>query len=105
MDHKERTRHRIAVMQAYVDGKPIQYKGLSGHWFDHDLPTWDWKEFEYRIEPEVIVYRRALWRASCTPNQRASVIVCTRKEQESEDRTKWAGFIRWIDTDWIKQDV
>ena len=41
----------IKVMQAYVEGKQIQYKD-DEVWIDIDDPDWDWHNCEYRIKPE-----------------------------------------------------
>ena len=41
----------IKVMQAYVEGKQIQYKDDEA-WIDIDDPDWDWHNWEYRIKPE-----------------------------------------------------
>ena len=41
----------IKVMQAYVEGKQIQYKD-DEVWIDIDDPGWDWHNWEYRIKPE-----------------------------------------------------
>ena len=41
----------IKVMQAYVEGKQIQYKD-DEVWIDIDDPDWDWHNWEYRIKPE-----------------------------------------------------
>ena len=38
-------------MQAYVEGKQIQYKD-DEVWIDIDDPDWDWHNWEYRIKPE-----------------------------------------------------
>lgn len=49
---KEETKERIAVMQAYVDGKQIQYADAeSEDWIDTESPGWI-SEFDYRIKPE-----------------------------------------------------
>lgn len=38
---KEETKQRIAVMQAYVDGKQVQVYDISlSKWFDTDAPSW-----------------------------------------------------------------
>ena len=42
----------IKVMQAYVEGKQIQYKD-DEVWIDIDDPDWDWHNWEYRIKPEL----------------------------------------------------
>ncbi len=49
------TKQKIEVMQAFVDGKPIQYKGNDkwSTWKDMPVePTWDWNYFDFRIKPE-----------------------------------------------------
>ena len=49
------TKEKIAVMQAYVDGKKIQCKYLSEEkdcWCDCEVPLWHWYMKDYRIKPE-----------------------------------------------------
>lgn len=56
---KDKTKKKIAVMQAYLDGKKIQ--GISADrfqtdpdsWvtFEVDEPLWDWVNCNYRIKP------------------------------------------------------
>ena len=48
---REYTADYIKVMQAYVEGKQIQYKD-DEVWIDIDDPDWDWHNWEYRIKPE-----------------------------------------------------
>lgn len=44
---------QIRVMQAYLDGKEIQYRTHSNEiWYDAENPAWDWSNHEYRIKPE-----------------------------------------------------
>lgn len=50
MNRKE-TAERIKVMQAFVDGKQIQYKDGDGKWKDIKDPIWS-RANEYRIKPE-----------------------------------------------------
>lgn len=48
------TEEKIAVMQAYADGKKIQYRE-AGHteWLDYKgEPEWRWGPYCYRIKPE-----------------------------------------------------
>lgn len=52
----EKTNRMIEVMQAFAEGKKIQYysKAFCG-WVDWVLdgePSWDWKNYDYRIKPE-----------------------------------------------------
>lgn len=49
---REATKNLIVVMQAYVDGKQIQYTdGESEYWIDVESPEWD-PNYDYRIKPE-----------------------------------------------------
>ena len=44
------TAEKIAVMQAFVDGKPIEYVLLGcSEWFIIEDPCFDWKRYDYRI--------------------------------------------------------
>ena len=47
----EETKERIAVMQAYVDGKQIQVESSDSKWADVPEPSWSINE-NYRIKPE-----------------------------------------------------
>ena len=38
-------------MQAFVDGKKIEYSNDGENWFETTTPTWD-TDFVYRIKPE-----------------------------------------------------
>ena len=47
----EETKEAIRVMQAYVDGKEVQVKGLLSVWMPAGEPGWNWQLMEYRIKP------------------------------------------------------
>lgn len=47
----EETKERIAVMQAYVDGKQIQGERSDGKWVYVPEPSWSINE-NFRIKPE-----------------------------------------------------
>ena len=54
-------KEHIEVMQAFIDGKEIEFKQDShkGIWKQTTTPTWDFCEYKYRIkpsEPEVFIY-------------------------------------------------
>lgn len=49
------TAEMIAVMQAYADGKKMEYKGVEGapyDWEECPDPLWNWVLCDYRIKPE-----------------------------------------------------
>lgn len=49
----EETKKAIEVMQAFVDGKPCEWKFEHiGPWDRVFRPTWDWHKHDYRIKPE-----------------------------------------------------
>lgn len=49
---REKTAERIKVMQAYVDGKKIQWAYDSTDiWFDTGYPQWK-PDIDYRVKPE-----------------------------------------------------
>ncbi len=50
---REETKELLPIMQAYAEGKPIQYRAIDGgYWYDleggRDV---DWDANEYRIKP------------------------------------------------------
>lgn len=52
MDRKE-TAERIEIMQAFVDGKQIEFKDSMGRWCEAKNPLWNWdSKREYRIKRE-----------------------------------------------------
>jgi hypothetical protein len=50
------TQHRIAVMQAFVDGKEIEaqckHEPPKAEWYLCRSPGWDWDTCEYRVRRE-----------------------------------------------------
>lgn len=51
----EETRQAAAVMLAYAEGKPIQWRDAedeSDQWEICEIPLWNWDVWEYRVAPE-----------------------------------------------------
>ncbi len=55
----EDTKRAINVMNAWCEGRVIQYKTRDGEWEDYGsiddntiAPSWNWVEIDYRIKPE-----------------------------------------------------
>lgn len=49
------TEGKIAVMQAYVDGKTVEWSTRAGReWRSGYRPGWNWDDFDYRIKPEPV---------------------------------------------------
>lgn len=54
---KEETKEAIAIMQAYLDGKTIQYRSRAADSTWEDVvgsPIWGWTNTHYRVKPQVI---------------------------------------------------
>ena len=48
---REQTIEAIRVMQAFVDGKEVEYQIRGGHWVAAMPPNWNWPNTQYRIKP------------------------------------------------------
>lgn len=49
------TAEKIAVMQAHVDGKPIQCtKRGESDWWQPVRPIWNFADFDYRVKPDTV---------------------------------------------------
>lgn len=51
MKPKEMARYAISVMQAFQDGKDVEFrlKESKEIWVPNDNPTWDWSRYDYRV--------------------------------------------------------
>lgn len=46
-------RNKIQVMEAFERGDEIEHRyRLNDMWFKSRFPSWNWREFEYRIKPK-----------------------------------------------------
>ena len=48
---REQTIEAIRIMQAYVDGKVVEYEHPDGIWMLTTTPCWNWNSGDYRIKP------------------------------------------------------
>lgn len=47
------TKYMISVMQAYEDGKEIEFRCRKDDaWSACPIPTWNWQHWDYRVKPE-----------------------------------------------------
>ena len=49
--NREETKQAIAIMQAFVDGKEIEYSDGTV-WESGFSPSWNWYGTKYRIKPK-----------------------------------------------------
>lgn len=59
---QEATLEKIAVMQAFVDDKEIEYKSACQDiWHAAPNPYWDWDAYDYRIKQEPATHPAFDW--------------------------------------------
>ncbi len=53
----EQTKEAIRVMQAFVDGKEVEFisRNDEPYWLSNFSPTWDWLRCDYRIKPTPVL--------------------------------------------------
>ena len=93
-------------MLAWAEGKEIQCKSISqvygGSWWDltNPSPSWDWGCYTYRIKPNTIKYRRWIMRGT-----NATQVCIAMDESGVKFANSHIYFIRWIDNDWIEEEL
>ena len=64
-------KEHIEVMQAFIDGKEIEFKqdSYKGNWKTVNTPIWDFNNYQYRIKPsEPVVFNYPIYkRLKATP--------------------------------------
>ena len=57
------TKEMIAVMQAFADGKEIEYSFINGSWYNDKNPCWNWVDYNYRVKhaPEYVPFTFEDW--------------------------------------------
>ena len=48
---REEAKELLPIMQAFVDGKKIEYSNDGEYWIETETPTWD-TDYVYRIKPK-----------------------------------------------------
>jgi hypothetical protein len=100
------TAEKVAIMQAHVDGKVIEYRpkfSSSMEWLRVVDPTWSWGNTDYRIKPtQTDVYRRGIWKRK---DGSTFVSLIHEKWHDPTGLERQKEFIRWIDTDWQYHEV
>lgn len=62
----KQTKEQIEVMQAFIDGKEIEFKPdlYKGTWKASTTPTWDFSKYKYRIKTQEPVYKYPIYKKS-----------------------------------------
>lgn len=104
---KNLIKDRINLMQAYLDGKEIQWKDKRfpfNDWHIATDPQFNFQFFEYRIKPKplVIKYRRYIFKDSY------GFAIFNHQEDSNEPTEsieEMYGFYKWLDSDWITEEI
>ena len=57
MARVKNTRQMMEVMQAYLDGKKIEFANVNYNrsdngWYEVASPSWNWEQYDYRVKQE-----------------------------------------------------
>lgn len=91
------------VIVAWAEGKPIQHRGVGDEWRDwndSDVAPMFRTQWEYRIKPETVRCRVALFNGVYYKNSPQ----CANTTALALAWEKHRDFVKWI-TDWIEVDV
>jgi hypothetical protein len=92
----DRTKDMIQVMQAFLDGKTIEYKYEQNQWNEiiGSEPIWDWGNFDYRVKPEPVTGYMNVYEENKPP----CIIGCvwTKKEYAIDNIASQRKFIKTI---------
>ena len=102
----KRAAELLPVIQAYAEGKTVQFLTSAGGWVDIGLSPGGC-DFEsmpnrYRIKPEMLRYRRYVLRIKgglCVDTAVPNMEAFPSQVQEAPN------FVRWIDTEWQEVEV
>lgn len=97
------------VIVAWAEGKEIQNRrdgSLSWNTLSSNkyAPSFS-PEWQYRVKPKMVRYKRFLWRRSGNFGTPERVLIVHPDEQKYEPREAWLGFVRWIDKEWQEVEV
>lgn len=102
---KQRRPHADVAI-AFANGEEIQRKDGSGIWI-----TWYYENFpcfnsdeEWRIKPKTIKYRRYIVK---TADGMEFIHVCNKHAEIFTEQSLplTMDFVKWIDDDWIEQEI
>ena len=102
---RTRAKELLPIIQAFAEGKTVQYINADSLWIDADDPLFIDSGTEYRIKPEVVRYRRALMKRYNEESPHIQVIQEMEGYASPEDLEKFPSFLRWIDTEWQEVEV
>ena len=90
------------LIDAYKAGAKIQFLSYDGKtWLDVGIPMWH-EKVQYRVKRDIIQYRRYIF-TTAEGTKMASVV---NFETYSSAYIENIGtFVRWIDEDWITEEV
>ena len=104
---REQTIEAIRIMQAYVDGKEVEYERPDGIWTIINNPCWNWNSQEYRIKPAPVLrpwtadevplgawgrnpkYPKTRWLIDRTSSEENRIDWCKNYEHSTDGGKNW----------------
>ena len=94
-------RKHADLIKAWADGAEIQrWAESTKSWVDAEPPSWN-DALEYRIKPNTLKYRLALYEQQNGSPDKSFVYVFY---ETMPDPTRAGGFVRWL-TDWTEVEL
>ena len=103
--NRDQAKQLLPIIQAFAEGKETQfYSEVLEQWEPLHNPSFSEHPSRYRIKPETIKieYRRFIHKH---PSKDVFSVVCVNTKAEVFDVELWSTFVRWIDPDWITEEV
>lgn len=104
---KDEALHLIKVLQGYAEGKTNQMKHYDNIWIDFTgkCPIlFNCNPFDYRVKPVVLKYRRYIYSNNYNEYFVGNLNSNT-KALLGDNVSSSPNFVRWIDDDWIEQEL
>lgn len=106
--NRERTAAAAAVMLAFAEGKPVEWRNNSRDWHPlHpvDQPIWNWQAHEYRVKPQALKSRRYLRRGRGFSEAGRHIALINEGLGDPSHVERDITFVRWIDPHWVETEL
>lgn len=112
MTSQEQTKQMIEVMQAFADGKAIQYclRDREEIWGDIKEPLWAWESSDYRVKPEAELTHNfktgdeVILKCSCKGGALTQNDICKVKDVNNDSLRLDISNLPYCPNDFVKVD-
>lgn len=102
--NRDQAKQLLPIIQAFAEGKTVQWFNDLGDWKNLKEASFHLPPDRYRIKPETIKieHRRFIHKH---PSKDVFSVICVNTKAEVIEVETWPTFVRWIDPDWITEEV